>query len=921
MDKNGQNKSTFASGFSQPIGMTFDSGGNLYVAEHAGSSIKKVTPGGTVTTIKNSGMGLLTGIVKDSSDKLYVISYSSGDIYKMDLDGSNFSVFKSGFTTTTLIGMTIDSSDNLFITDRSNNKVIKIAPDGTVSDFATNLTGAQGITLADDGYFYVVGNSKLVTKLDTVGTVIATYSTGTFTPWGITVDLDGYIYFTESSSTVKCLVGYPETTDTTTIKLTMNTDIAGTVADPAAFSVTGVATNPNVTAVSTSGAVITITLDAPISPLETSVKVHYSKTGTDNLTVFGSATEFNNFSNVPVKNNILRVLSVASIPNINVANGTQLADLNLPSTVTINLSNSTTDTVNATWNTGAPTYDGTVAGTYVFTGAFTVSGNVGNPNNIVAQVNVVVAEVTSPHIISIDPLTDITVNYGTAYSSIVFPTQANVHLSDTTTLQVPVIWGNPTPDYVATSPGVYVITGTLDSNAFLNPSNMKASVNVIVGNAPQPDPAPTPEPEKAPEPKSNTIVKVNGEEQPIGIEQKSVQEGVTVVEVSVIKETIDAMIESALKNNTSETQNIVEINVVDTTAAKAVVALTGDIIQKLNENDFDILIKRGDTTYNLPAQELSVASIASQLNVPTDQVGAIHFEIQMELLPTSQQALLSESVQSNNSEILFPATEFNVLAKVTTADGQVKEVVIGTFTQYVERTFELPANADITTGIVFNSDRTYSHVPTYVFTKDGKQYAQINSLTNSAYAVIHNSVQVKGAEGHWAQSIVNNMASRLIITSPNSFKANAAITRAELAEYLVRALGLYREDHAIQLPFTDVAKTSQHALAISIANEWDLINGYTDGTFKPDAPLTREEAMTMYAKALQIAQYKAMTKDSIKVDLTTVAPWARSFVQSVIDAKVFVGRTTGAYDFKAPLTHAEALAAIQNILNVTGLTD
>lgn len=920
MDIDGQNKTTFASGLNQPIGMTFDASGNLYVAEHSGSAVKKIAPDGTVTVVKNSGMGILTGIVKDSSDKLFAIGYSTGTIYKMDLDGSNFTTLKSGLQTSSLIGLTIDANDNLYATDRYNNKVIKITPDGTTTDFATNITGAQGITLADDGYFYVVSTGRLVTKLDSNGTLVTTYSTGTFTPWGVAVDVDGYIYFTESSSAVKCLVGYTETLDKTTIKLTMNKDIAGTVADPAAFSITGVATNPNVTAVTTSGAVITISLDAPISPLESSVKVHYAKTGTNNLTVSGSATEFKNFSNVPVKNNILRVLSTAAIENINVANGTLLADLNLPSTAIIQLSNITSDTVNVTWDNGTPPYDGSVAGTYVFTGTFSVGANVGNPNNVTAQVNVVVAEVTTPHVISIDPITDISVAYGTAYNTIVLPSQAGVHLSDSTTLQVPVIWGNPTPDYVATSPGVYVITGTLNSNAFLNPSNMKASVNVIVGNAP-PVVEPTPEPDKTTEPKSNTIVKVNGEEQPIGIEVKSVQDGVTTVEVSVIARTIDQMIENAIKTGSETERNLVEITVVDTTAAKAVVALTGDIVQKLNDNDFDILIKRGDTTYNLPAEELSIASIASQLSISADQMKSIQFEIVMELLPTSQQNMLAGSVQSNNSEILFPATEFNVLAKVTTADGTVKEVPIGTFTQYVERTFELPANADITTGIVFNSDHTYSHVPTYVFTKDGKQYARINSLTNSAYAVIHNSVKVKGISGHWAESIVNNLASRLIIATPDSFKANAVITRAELAEYLVRALGLYRADHTIQLPFSDVSKTSEHALAISIANEWDIINGYTDGTFKPDAPLTREEAMTMYAKALAVAQYQAVDKTPIKVDLSTVAPWAKSFIQSVLDAKVFVGRTDGSYDFKAPLTHAEALAAIQNILNVTELTD
>ncbi len=45
VDKDGQNRSTFATGFSEPIGMAFDNAGNLYVAEHFVSKVKRLRMG------------------------------------------------------------------------------------------------------------------------------------------------------------------------------------------------------------------------------------------------------------------------------------------------------------------------------------------------------------------------------------------------------------------------------------------------------------------------------------------------------------------------------------------------------------------------------------------------------------------------------------------------------------------------------------------------------------------------------------------------------------------------------------------------------------------------------------------------------------------------------------------------------------
>lgn len=88
---------------------------------------------------------------------------------------------------------------------------------------------------------------------------------------------------------------------------------------------------------------------------------------------------------------VLVIASIAVISNIPASNGTQLADVGLPSTVTVTYDDSTTASLPVVWNAGTPVYDGATGGTYVFAGTVTCPTGVINPNAVKAAVSVVVA--------------------------------------------------------------------------------------------------------------------------------------------------------------------------------------------------------------------------------------------------------------------------------------------------------------------------------------------------------------------------------------------------------------------------------------------------------------------------------------------------------------------------------------------------
>ena len=116
---------------------------------------------------------------------------------------------------------------------------------------------------------------------------------------------------------------------------------------------------------------------------------------------------------------------------------------------------------------------------------------------------------------------------------------------------------------------------------------------------------------------------------------------------------------------------------------------------------------------------------------------------------------------------------------------------------------------------IFTKNNTFSDV-----TADLWYNKAVSSMTNGGY--------IKGYED-------------------GTFGGSRSITRAEFVAMLARFIGL--DDNA-SCSFVDV-KTNHWAYRyIATATQAGWINGYTDGTFKPDQPITRAEAMTIINRVL-----------------------------------------------------------------------
>ncbi|WP_027400038.1 S-layer homology domain-containing protein [Anaerovorax odorimutans] len=417
--------------------------------------------------------------------------------------------------------------------------------------------------------------------------------------------------------------------------------------------------------------------------------------------------------------------------------------------------------------------------------------------------------------------------------------------------------------------------------------------------------------------KSVTVI-VNGQRQDAGKETTITEDGRSTVTVEVDNKVIENKIDEAIKSNTMNNDNLFQVPIEDTKSDTAKVGMTGDIVKKLEENNFDVSVKRDNVEYVIPAEEFTISKVAENLGLEEEKLADIKVEVKITKLDEKVVEKYNEVAKANGAELVFPPVEFEIVAKTTKTDGTTKEQSINKFSNYVERVMEIPTGVDpskITTGIVFNSDGTYSHVPTTLYQKDGKWYASLNSLTNSNYSVVWNTIIVKSVENHWAKDAVNDMASRLVIFNVDTFEPNKAITRADFAEYIVRALGIYRQG-TYENKFKDISATGDRTLAILIANKYGIVTGYSDGTFKGDNQITREEAMTMYQRAMKITKLTQSDASRYQnyTDYTKVSGWAANNVKEVLGAHVFNGTTATTISPKLSLSYAEAAQAIKNLL-------
>ncbi|MDP4092781.1 MAG: S-layer homology domain-containing protein [Bacillota bacterium] len=353
-------------------------------------------------------------------------------------------------------------------------------------------------------------------------------------------------------------------------------------------------------------------------------------------------------------------------------------------------------------------------------------------------------------------------------------------------------------------------------------------------------------------------------------------------------------------------------------ASTVVAQLVVKNVQDMNDKGVPLSVQTGNINYNIPAASIDTEAILSALGATDPSLAPVNLTIRTNV-DAATQAIVDSAVSAASVKEIIPAVQFEVSASYNGKTYDVKN-----FNNFVSRSVEItPEQAlQLTTAIVVNPDGTIRHVPTSVYQKDGKWYAQINSLTNSTYTLIFNQMSFFDAKGKWYQSVVNEMGSREIIygVGNNCFAGDKAITRAEFAAILVRALGLPANGTAT---FSDVPSNSWYSGVVATAAQYGIVNGIGNNKFAPDAKITREQAMQMIYNASRLTPYVAVTgADNTKnfIDYGTQSAWATDAVNFNIN-NGFIQGSNGEFNPKSNITRAETAAVVLRLLQKSGLVD
>ncbi|MEK0317701.1 Ig-like domain-containing protein, partial [Cohnella sp. 56] len=150
---------------------------------------------------------------------------------------------------------------------------------------------------------------------------------------------------------------------------------------------------------------------------------------------------------------------------------------------------------------------------------------------------------------------------------------------------------------------------------------------------------------------------------------------------------------------------------------------------------------------------------------------------------------------------------------------------------------------------------------------------------------------------------------RYILGYPDkTFLPNRTLTRAELAAIIARLID--GGGTTLKAQYSDVRESHWASGYIRIASDNGIFTGYTDGSFHPDSPVTREELAAVMVRYLKLKTAKPLDAKFADAE----GRWSSSAIEALSRNALTTGYADGTFKPAAAIVRQEAVTMINRML-------
>jgi hypothetical protein len=354
---------------------------------------------------------------------------------------------------------------------------------------------------------------------------------------------------------------------------------------------------------------------------------------------------------------------------------------------------------------------------------------------------------------------------------------------------------------------------------------------------------------------------------------------------------ISSVDKTQLNNNEGFKQNKVFEVKTEEQADKYEVVFDSALLNTLHDSEKTaaFLLSTPEASWKLPVSDL-LDALKQSITKPDGSL-----TLTVEPVTENYNMKLKEQLSSSSSTVLG-----NILSYSLSYEHNGKQHELNTFNSYVEhglmiKTGQIPDNQ--LAGLTYD-ERAEKFVPVPIQTQWANGVLKVTLLKkgNSVYSVVKTSSpdfkDIKDQK-QYVESI-HFLTGRLVISGykDNTFKPNNTVTRAEFAVMLNRALGIVPLAESAN-HFQDVVEGSWYERDIVAANAVGLINGYPDGTFKPNKTITHPEMIVMLVNALKYVMPEPTSANAKEMDIEQISlpDWFIPHYQIAVSHGLLLGST------------------------------